>query len=90
MRVKDDVRNDVRSEVGEGEDHTGGRGGGVRDAPVKPASLSAETVRRTCSIHGLKQHIRVGQSFCGSYHKFFYYQWENLFHFFFDEDNATR
>lgn len=33
------------------------------DVPVKPASLSALTVRKTCSMHGLKQHIRVGQSF---------------------------
>lgn len=36
-----------------------------RGVPVNPASFSAETVRRTCSIHGLKQHIRVAQSFCG-------------------------
>ena len=34
-----------------------------RDAPVKPVSLSALTVRRTCSMQGLKQHIRVERSF---------------------------
>jgi hypothetical protein len=31
--------------------------------PVKPASLRALTVRKTCSIQGLKQHIRVKRSF---------------------------
>ena len=36
------------------------------DAPVKPASFKALTVLRTCSMQGLKQHIRVGRSFCGS------------------------
>lgn len=36
----------------------------MRCLPVKPASLRALTVRRTCSMHGLKQHIRVIQSFC--------------------------
>lgn len=32
--------------------------------PVKPASFSALTVRNTCSMQGLKQHIRVVRSFC--------------------------
>jgi len=32
--------------------------------PVNPASFNALTVRRTCSMHGLKQHIRVTRSFC--------------------------
>ena len=31
---------------------------------MKPASLSVLTVRRTCSMHGLKQQIRVRRSFC--------------------------
>lgn len=31
---------------------------------MKPASFSALTVRMTCSMHGLKQHIRVVRSFC--------------------------
>lgn len=31
---------------------------------MKPASLSAVTVRSTCSMQGLKQHIRVIRSVC--------------------------
>ena len=31
---------------------------------MKPASFSAVTVRRTCSMHGLKQQMRVVRSFC--------------------------
>jgi hypothetical protein len=34
------------------------------DVPVNPTSFRALTVRRTCSMHGLKQHIRVVRSFC--------------------------
>ncbi len=32
--------------------------------PMKPASFRAETVRRTCSIQGLKQHILPVRCFC--------------------------
>ena len=31
---------------------------------MNPASFRVETVRMTCSMHGLKQHIRVVRSFC--------------------------
>lgn len=40
-----------------------GGGGRQGDVPVNPASLSALTVRKTCSMQGLKQQIRVGRSF---------------------------
>ena len=33
------------------------------DAPVNPASFRVETARMTCSMHGLKQHIRVVRPF---------------------------
>jgi len=36
--------------------------GGVSE-PVKPASLRAVTVRKTCSMQGLKQQMRVMRSF---------------------------
>jgi len=36
--------------------------GGI-SKPVKPASLRAVTVRKTCSMQGLKQQMRVMRSF---------------------------
>jgi hypothetical protein len=40
----------------------------ITRAPVKPASFRALTVLKTCSMQGLKQHMRVVRSFCGDWH----------------------